>query len=172
MGGRINIPSITKLEEVLDVLLDPEKYKAYLVEFKTAYDLANDRLADLQTKEQADVYLASAAENASLSKRALELATEKAIAIVAKATDEAQRITTGAHQSIHEANLAVTEAKQELHQLEQDKQVFANFLERENIDLLKRQEVLVLKEAAISKLQAGLQLQKERFERAQAVLEQ
>lgn len=60
--GKFQLPSISKLEEVLDLLLDPEKYKQYMVEFKDAYDQASARLGDVDTKIKAEQYLAKATQ--------------------------------------------------------------------------------------------------------------
>lgn len=54
------LPSISKWEEVLDILLNPEKYKAYMVDFKAAYDKSVAILDLVTTKEEADKYLAEA----------------------------------------------------------------------------------------------------------------
>lgn len=57
------LPSISKWEEVLDILLNPEKYKAYMVDFQAAYDKAAAILDLVTTKEEADQYLDKAKRN-------------------------------------------------------------------------------------------------------------
>ena len=59
MGHRA-LPSISKIEEVLDILTNPDKYLQYMKDFKAAYDEAKQSLGDLQTKEEADAYLSTA----------------------------------------------------------------------------------------------------------------
>lgn len=60
MGKLIAPPQINGLSELLDLISDPKKYAAYakqLQELQTEIDL---RLEDLDSKEQADRYLAEA----------------------------------------------------------------------------------------------------------------
>lgn len=58
--GRQILPSISKLEDVLDLLTDPEKYTKYLSEFKQVYDETLNILGVLDTKQKADSYLSDA----------------------------------------------------------------------------------------------------------------
>ena len=60
--GKMVLPSISKIEDVLDLLTNPAKYIQYMQEFKTVYDEAHNALGDLHTKEAADAYLSSAAD--------------------------------------------------------------------------------------------------------------
>jgi vacuolar-type H+-ATPase subunit I/STV1 len=69
--GRIGLPSISKLEEVLDLIMDPEKYKKYLVEFKSIHDDAVMRLDMLKTKEDADKYFNEALDANTLAQQEL-----------------------------------------------------------------------------------------------------
>lgn len=58
--ARLMLPSITKLEDVLDLLTDPKKYQAYLEDFKQVHAQAMEALGTLKTKQDADAVLASA----------------------------------------------------------------------------------------------------------------
>jgi hypothetical protein len=69
--GRIGLPSISKLEEVLDLIMDPEKYKKYLIEFKSIHDDAVMRLDMLKTKEDADKYFHEALDANTLAQQEL-----------------------------------------------------------------------------------------------------
>lgn len=80
--GRMGLPSISKLEDVLDLLLDPAKYQKYLVEFKEVYALTVAKLDDLETKEQAELYLAEATRT--------KTQTDAALAAAVKSLDEAK----------------------------------------------------------------------------------
>lgn len=96
MGKQV-LPSISKLEDVLDLLTDPDKYIKYLKEFRDVHDLTMQTLGILDTKEKAEEYLAAAKvkeqeakifatnEKAKLSKHALELDQEAAVLKQSKA---------------------------------------------------------------------------------------
>ncbi len=104
--GRISLPSISKIEEVLDVLLDPAKYQKYLVEFKAAYDEAANALGNLKTKEQADKYLSDAID-AKQEADVRDKKTQAHFAIVQKAlADE--------HESIKQEHAEIAKLKSEL----------------------------------------------------------
>lgn len=60
--GRISLPDISKVEEVLELITNQDKYVKYMNEIVVAHKAAKEALGDLQTKEQADVYLAQAAD--------------------------------------------------------------------------------------------------------------
>ena len=72
MGKQV-LPSISKIEEVLDLLLDPQKYKQYLVEFQQVYADAQAALGQLAKKDLADNYLSQAT---SAREEALQLVKE------------------------------------------------------------------------------------------------
>lgn len=59
---QVILQPITKIEEVLDLLTDPEKYVQYLKDLRDAHTMATDKLADVDTKEKAERMLAEAFE--------------------------------------------------------------------------------------------------------------
>jgi len=60
--GRQSLPSISKLEDVLDLLTDPDKYIKYLKEFRDIYNETLNVLSILDTKEKADKYMSDASD--------------------------------------------------------------------------------------------------------------
>lgn len=168
--GRISLPAISKFEEVLEVLLDPQKYLQYMIEFKEAHTKAQEALGNLQAKDAADAYLAQANDKLVEADKIFIAAKIKADALVTKATNEAQSITVGAHQSIHEANLAVSEAKQELHKLDLEKESFVNFVTQANSELKVAQDKLVVDQTAVARQQEKVTSLQTKLEQAQATL--
>ena len=74
--GRAGLPSISKIEDVLDLLTDPEKYIRYLTEFKSVHDEVKASLGDLDTKAKADAYFERASD--ALAKSAVYVKSVKA----------------------------------------------------------------------------------------------
>jgi hypothetical protein len=62
MARTFQLPSITKLEEVLELLTDPQKYADMLSELKSIYDETQSALGDIAAKGEADAFLAQAAQ--------------------------------------------------------------------------------------------------------------
>jgi hypothetical protein len=60
--GRQSLPSISKLEDVLDLLTDPDKYIKYLKEFRDVYTETHNIIGVLDTKEKVDRALSAALE--------------------------------------------------------------------------------------------------------------
>lgn len=67
MAKQLIIGSITKLEEVLDLVTDPEKYVQYMKDLKEAHALIVEKLDWVKTKEEAEQLLADARNEAEKS---------------------------------------------------------------------------------------------------------
>lgn len=60
--GRQVLPSISKIEEVLDLVTNPDKYIQYMKEFRDVYNETMNVLGILDTKEKADRHYADAVD--------------------------------------------------------------------------------------------------------------
>ena len=96
--GRPLLPSITKIEEVLDLVTDPAKYLKYMTEFKIAHDQVLHALENLDTKEKAEAFLADARMQHASAKEALTQAEVKASEVIKVASDKSQNILESAEE--------------------------------------------------------------------------
>jgi chromosome segregation ATPase len=169
--GKVALPSITKLEEVLELMTSPEKYKQYLADFKAQYDQVMLVLGVLDTKEKADGYLAHAQNELTRAKQEgqaiVTQAHEKLTAVDALAVDVAnqkavlsEKIQSGFQKLKHEEK--VVEAK--LAALIAAEKVFAETVEAKEADIAARLGKLESERAKVAEL-------KDRIERANQVLE-
>jgi len=155
--GRISLPSISKLEDVLDLLLNPEKYKQYLLEFKNAHDAATLALANLETKAQADTYLSQSIT----AHQHAEKARADAHKVLADAKYEADKMCEKMLAHADEINnRIVVEQKTLLSQMQEFKKAKAEFdsykaASEEQIASQKRQNDQVRSE--LEKLSAKLE---------------
>ena len=103
--GRPILPSISKLEDVLDLITDPEKYRKYLIEFKVSYDSVKNAVGDLDTKEKADKYLYDAQAQAKEAAQILKSADEHYDAVIKDAQIEAGNIKATAKDYLKSAEV-------------------------------------------------------------------
>lgn len=167
--GRIGLPPILKLDEVLDLITSPDKYKRYMLEFKEQYEEAKAALGDLKTKEQADAYLAHAIDKAALAEHEREDAKQ----LLAKARIEAKELLESAkresdnaheqHEKQHAALILQAEAlrKAETAFVEDKASATKHFieehekLEREKQRLAKDQEFVAAQKAKFEAVLRG-----------------
>lgn len=133
--GKMSLPSISKIEDVLDLLTDPEKYIQYMTEFKQAYDEAHNALGDLKIKGQADMYLASAVDKYEESqKKALELEKRTITALA-----EAERALTDA--DVKSASV-IADAEERSRSVAYERENFDEYKERRKTELNARCQTL------------------------------
>jgi chromosome segregation ATPase len=160
--GRVGLPPITKLEEVLDLLTDPAKYKRYLDEFKAIYDETRLSLGDLQTKEQADVYLATADDTRNAAYKILadaKVSADKAYEEVKILRDEQREL----HAEIQEERKEVGKATVDL-KAAQD--AFDKYKAEGELYLQKQREEITAKQQEIDELSAKVDAKRLKLEEA------
>lgn len=150
--GRLGLPSVTKMEDVLDLITDPDKYKRYITEFMSIYKETQLALGNLQTKEDAESFLVSAAD--AKDKAIRDKATAEAVLVDARAVAEetlqfAQKQKDEAASELEAAHKSVSLAHKEL---EQKQALFAQYEDSKTKELKELAIKLDAKEHSLSKL--------------------
>ena len=141
--GRQALPSISKLEDALDLLTDTAKYQKYLHELKAIYNDTALKLADLATKEQADSYLAQAQTKLlDISAKVDQAEAVYQDSKVAKADAEKSLAAAQAYEKATAARLAEVNAQfdviaNEKASLAHERQDFQEYIEHEKAELQK-----------------------------------
>lgn len=122
--GRAVLPSISKIDDVLDLMLDPQKYAKYLSEFKSIYEETQLKLADLKTKEEADNFL-SRAHAALLEADEIRKAAVKECELAQTAKAEAEEYRDSAKQLVVKAEEQTAHVTSQAASLKHEQDMFA-----------------------------------------------
>jgi hypothetical protein len=160
--GRAALPSIAKLEDVLDLIIDPAKYIKYMTEFKSIYADAKSALGDLDTKEKADFYLAQSLD----AKDEAALVTRKAKDELLKAHVEADEIRIEIGKVQNEFLRDKESYTERFTSLVKREENFAKFVEDQQKLLESERKSLTSQQEQVAKLQLDVQAKREKLEAA------
>ena len=164
--ARPGLPSITKMEEVLDLITNPEKYKKYIVEFMTLHAELKNMLGDLATKELAESFLSQAAEAKSFA----EQDRKKTSVFLADAKEQAEALHLEAEQHEAASKQILEEVKVKLEhekkELAKQKALHAQHAQDVTKAQDERQRALDTKAESLSKLGEILSKKQAKFELA------
>lgn len=169
--GKLGLPSISKLEEVFDLITNLEKYTQYLSDLKATHDAAKQALGLIETKEQADNLLSDALD----AKRRAFIEIEAMEAEASRKLTAAEEDRQAAHnlmvtwdskvqvglEDLEHGKQAVSKARQGI---DQEKAAFADYLKEMKAGLLVEKSAIEKDRAKVTELKA-------RFERANQALE-
>ena len=133
--GKMPLPSISTLEDVVDILLKPEKYALYLTEFKRAHDEAESLLGLLVTKDLANEYLAVAYDKAEAAVKLLKESEDKASAMMSDAQQRLLDCDETISRSLSELQKSTEEHQERVAQHEKDVSHFHTYVNASRADL-------------------------------------
>lgn len=141
--GRNALPPILKLEEVLDLITNSEKYIKYIKEFQALYQEAKLALGDLDTKEKADMYLSQAMDENTRVKKEKTKAQE----LLAEAYARQDAINKEIDLAYVQLKLAKDDVERKTQELAADKKSYAEYK-------TEHDKSIVTQRAEVTKLQA------------------
>ena len=164
--GRPVLPSIAKLEDVLDLLTNPDKYVKYLNELRQIHAETANILQLLDTKQKADVFLSEAQD----VKTETLLFKQKVEAEIAQTRKELQLDLAQCDKEkaqVYQEGLRIENKSRDL--INQEKalteveRVFADHVRIVNADLVKQTQELAQKQLTFERACADFNTKLEKF---------
>ena len=162
----LNPPAIGNLDELLDLLLHPDKYAKYLKQLQEVRDSITTQLETYNTKEKADDYLAQAqaiqAEALATRGKAEALVKEKT-KLRADTKTEIAKIQEELKERVNKHEAAMKERERTIATYDEE-------LKAKTLELNARDMALQEQEAALERLSAKLTTEQDKMEQRKALL--
>lgn len=149
-------PTISNLQQVADLLLNPAKYAKYCTDLQQMLDAINQRLGDLKLVEQVDEYAATAEAKALNAKKEYEESIKVKDTLIQEAQVIKQEAALSAQKTKDEANIDRENARVLKSKLEIE-------LRSVEAELGRREKEIATKEVEIQKARTKLDEQVKQY---------